>query len=53
MIAEAEKALKDHGKFVKSYPIELFNKKGELCATATNEVYLRTKFPGEKQEVAI
>lgn len=53
MIAEAEKALNDHGKFVKSYPIQLFNKQGELCATATNEIYLRNKFQGEKQNVAI
>jgi hypothetical protein len=53
MIAEAETSLKSTGKFVKSYPMELFDKKGELCATVTNEIYLRTKFPGEKQRVAI
>ncbi|TKC10220.1 DUF4442 domain-containing protein [Pedobacter polaris] len=53
MIAEAEISLKETGKFVKAYPMELFNKQGELCATVMNEVYLRTKFPGEKQRVAI
>ena len=53
MIAEAEQALNEHGKFVKAYPMELYNKKGELCATVSNEVYLRLKFPGEKQRVAI
>jgi hypothetical protein len=53
MIAEAESALKETGKFVKAYPMELFNKKGELCATVMNEVYLRNKFPGENQTVAI
>lgn len=53
MIAEAEKSLNETGKFVKSYPMELFDKQGELCATVNNEVYLRTKFPGEKQRVAI
>ncbi|RZL31983.1 MAG: DUF4442 domain-containing protein [Pedobacter sp.] len=53
MIEDAEKSLNDTGKFVKSFPMELFNKKGELCATVMNEVYLRTKFPGEKQRVAI
>lgn len=53
MIAEAEANLNSTGKFVKSYPMELFNDKGELCATVMNEVYLRTKFPGEKQRVAI
>lgn len=53
MIAEAEKALTEYGKFVKAYPIALYNKKGELCATASNEVYLRNKFPGENQFAAI
>lgn len=53
MIAEAEASLTHTGKFVKSYPMELFNKKGELCATVMNEVYLRHKFPDEKQKVAI
>lgn len=53
MIMEAEHSLNHTGKFVKSYPMELFNKQGELCATVMNEVYLRTKFPGEKQRVAI
>lgn len=53
MIAEAEQTIKVNGKFVKTYPIDLFNKNGELCATAKNEVYLRQIFPGEKQKVAI
>lgn len=53
MIDEAKTALNTNGKFVKSYPMELYNKQGELCATVQNEVYLRTKFPGEKQKVAI
>jgi hypothetical protein len=50
MVLEAEKSLNKTGKFVKAYPIELYNKKGELCAIAMNEVYLRNKFPGENQE---
>jgi hypothetical protein len=53
MIAEAETSLMSTGKFVKSYPMELFNEQGDLCATVMNEIYLRTKFPGEKQRVAI
>jgi hypothetical protein len=53
MIAEAEQTIKANKKFVKTYPIELFNKNGELCATALNEVYLRQIFPGEEQKVAI
>jgi hypothetical protein len=53
MIEEAEKSLIATGKFVKAYPMELYNKKGELCATVLNEVYLRNKFPGEHEPVAI
>lgn len=53
MIAEAEHSLTETGKFVKAYPMELYNKQGELCVTVMNEIYLRTKFPGEKQKVAI
>ena len=41
MVDEIEKALQHEGKFSKAYPIEIFDTKGQLCATATNEVYLR------------
>ena len=41
MIDEAERILKQEGKFIKAYPIEIFDKEGELCATAMNEIYLR------------
>jgi len=41
MIADAEFALNNDGKFVKNYPIELFDKSGELCVTALNEIYIR------------
>lgn len=41
MVAEAERTLRTEGKFVKPYPIEIFDKHGELCATALNEVYIR------------
>lgn len=41
MIADAEKALQAEGKFVKIYPIDIFDREGELCATALNEVYIR------------
>jgi len=53
MIAEAETSLNTSGKFIKSYPMELYNKEGTLCATVMNEVYLRHKFPGEEKKVAI
>ena len=41
MVLEAEKALREEGKFIKEYPIEIFDAEGELCATAMNEVYVR------------
>jgi hypothetical protein len=41
MIGEAEKVLKEEGKFIKTYPIEIFDASGELCAMALNEVYIR------------
>ncbi len=41
MINEAENALKNEGKFVKSFPIQIYNTANELCVSATNEVYIR------------
>ncbi len=41
MIEEASKALTSEGKFVKTYPIEIVDKVGEVCAIANNEVYIR------------
>lgn len=40
-ILEVEELLKKEGKFVKAFPIEIFDKKNELCVTASNEVYIR------------
>lgn len=51
-IIEAEEALKTLGKFVKSYPIEIFNAKGELCVMVNNEVYIRNLFYGEHHTIA-
>lgn len=52
MIAEAEEALKQVGKFVKAYPMEIKTKDGELCATVMNEVYIRNLHQGETTSVA-
>ena len=41
MIAEVEQALKNQGKFTKAYPIDIYDPSGEICATVSNEVYLR------------
>lgn len=43
LIAEAEAALVNEGKFVKKLPVELYDKNGERCALAQNEVYLRNR----------
>ena len=41
MISEAENALVNKGKFIKEYPIDIYDKHGDLCATALNEIYIR------------
>ena len=41
MIAEAEQTLSKEGKFIKSYPIEIYDRAGVLCASAENEIYIR------------
>lgn len=53
MIADAEQQLVEFGKFVKAYPMELYDEDGQLCATVMNEVYLRNKHFGEDKKVAI
>ena len=51
-IEEAEAALNSVGKFVKTFPMEILNSKGEVCASVQNEVYLRNLFKGEEGPVA-
>lgn len=51
-IAEAEQQLNTEGKFVKTYPIEMYNKEGILCALVQNEVYIRNLHHGEHQTIA-
>ncbi|MXV50670.1 DUF4442 domain-containing protein [Pedobacter sp. HMF7647] len=51
-IDEACQVLDTVGKFVKTFPMEIFNKEGELCATVQNEVYIRNLYKGENQVVA-
>jgi acyl-coenzyme A thioesterase PaaI-like protein len=41
MIEEAVSSLKKEGKFVRAYPVEIYDRSGELCATVLNEVYVR------------
>jgi len=51
-IEEAETALNTIGKFVKTFPMEISNKEGEICALVNNEVYLRNLYKGEKESIA-
>ncbi len=41
MIKEVEHAITSEGKFVKTYPIEIYDTIGDLCVIAQNEVYIR------------
>lgn len=51
-LREAEEALHKTGKFVKSFPMEIYNSQGELCAKVNNEVYIRNLYKGEINTVA-
>lgn len=51
-IAEAVKALTTKGKFVKSFPLEVYDKNGLHCASVINEVYMRNLHHGEHQSIA-
>lgn len=51
-ILEAEQDLKTVGKFIKTYPIEIYNKQGTLCAVVQNEVYVRNLQSGEHHTIA-
>jgi hypothetical protein len=52
MLDEAITALTTTGKFVKAYPMEVMDKDGNLCATVSNEVYIRNLHQGEHGPVA-
>ena len=51
-ILEAEEILKTAGKFVKAYPVEMYDKNGQHCVSVINEVYVRNLYSGENQTVA-
>lgn len=51
-VLEAQTALKTAGKFIKTYPIEIYNKQGAMCALVQNEVYIRNLLAGEHQTIA-
>lgn len=51
-INEAENVLNTVGKFVKAYPIEMYNNEGVHCVSIINEVYIRNLYTGENKTVA-
>ncbi len=50
-VNEAEHALRTAGKFIKSFPLEIYNINGELCTTVMNEVYIRNLYSGESHTI--
>ncbi|MDB5147900.1 MAG: hypothetical protein JWQ57_1920 [Mucilaginibacter sp.] len=40
-IRDAEHILNTEGKFIRSFPIDIYNKDGEICVSLMNEVYVR------------
>ena len=51
-IEEAEHALITVGKFIKSYPMAITDVNGTVCASLTNEVYIRNLHKGEEKSVS-
>jgi hypothetical protein len=49
---EAKTTLEIEGKFVKAYPMNIFNSEGVLCATVINEIYIRNLFISEQQTIS-
>lgn len=40
-LATCENALNAAGKYLGSYPIDIYDKNGELCVSVKNEIYIR------------
>jgi hypothetical protein len=51
-LAEAEKLLTTVGKFVKTFPVEIYNEHGLLCVSLNNEVYIRNLHKDENSTIA-
>lgn len=51
-IEEAEHALITIGKFIKSYPMDITDVKGVVCASVINEVYIRNLHKGEENSIS-
>lgn len=51
-ITEAEHILNTIGKYIKAFPVEIYDKDGQLCVTVMNEVYIRNLHLGENRTIA-
>lgn len=52
-VTEAVIALRETGKYIKTFPIAVMDKRGDLCASVQNEVYVRNlTYQGERQSLA-
>jgi len=51
-IKEAEHILNTVGKYVKSFPVEMYDKDGQHCVSLINEVYVRNLYTDEKRTIA-
>lgn len=40
-LLDAERTLNAGEKFIRHFPVEIFNDQGQLCATVSNEVYIK------------
>jgi len=51
-IAEAEHILNTVGKYVKAFPVEMYDSNGQHCVSVINEVYVRNLYTDEKSTIA-
>ncbi len=51
-IATAEQILSTVGKYIKSFPVNMYDKSGELCVVMMAEVYIRNLHLGENRIAA-
>src|ERR1700748_621941 len=51
-ITEAEHILNTVGKYVKAFPVEMYDKTGQHCVSLINEVYVRNLYDGENRTIA-
>ncbi len=49
-VAEASATLRATGKYIKTFPIAITDKQGDLCARVLNEVYVRNLTYREEQQ---